>query len=88
MRRCVGCMESKPKRALIRIIKSEDGVEVDPTGKANGRGVYLCRERDCFNLAKKKRAISRGLDVALSEEQLARLLEKLEEVFYCEHKDT
>jgi predicted RNA-binding protein YlxR (DUF448 family) len=81
-------MESKPKRALLRIIKSESGVEFDPTGKANGRGIYLCRERDCFNLAKKKRGISRGLDVVLSEEQLARLLETLEEVFCCEQKDT
>jgi len=85
MRRCVGCMESKPKRALIRIVKSDNGVMIDPTGKANGRGVYLCRYRECYNLAKKKRAISRGLDVALTEQQLTGLLGELEEVFDSEH---
>ena len=88
MRRCVGCMESKPKCFLIRIVKSRDGVAFDPTGKANGRGVYLCKNRECFNLAKKKRAISRGLDVALTEEQLTGLLGELEEVLCCEHKNT
>ena len=85
MRRCVGCMESKPKRSLIRIVKTRDGAEFDPTGKANGRGVYLCKKVDCFNLARKKRAINRGLDVSLNEELLNRLLETLEEVFDCEH---
>ncbi|GHU49256.1 hypothetical protein FACS1894127_2050 [Clostridia bacterium] len=88
MRRCVGCMESKPKRELIRITRAGEDVKPDPTGKANGRGVYLCKNEACFKLARKKRALSRGLDVALSEEQLNQLFSELEEVFDCEHKDT
>jgi len=88
MRRCVGCMESKPKCTLMRIVKSNDGVAYDSTGKLNGRGVYVCKKRECFYLAKKKRAISRGLDAVLTEEQLMGLLGELEEVFCCEYKDT
>ena len=53
MRRCVGCMESKPKGSLIRIACYEDNITVDPTGKAKGRGVYLCPDRECMEKAKK-----------------------------------
>jgi predicted RNA-binding protein YlxR (DUF448 family) len=61
MRRCVGCMESKPKQKLLRIACIDGEVRPDPTGKANGRGVYLCRDMACFEKARKKKAISRGL---------------------------
>jgi predicted RNA-binding protein YlxR (DUF448 family) len=81
-------MESKPKKELLRLTRSEDGVRRDPTGKANGRGVYLCKDADCFKKAKKRRAISRGLEIELSEEQLGRLFAELEEVFVSEHKDS
>jgi predicted RNA-binding protein YlxR (DUF448 family) len=78
-------MESKPKRELIRITASEDGVKPDPGGKANGRGIYLCKNAGCFAKARKKRAVSRGLDVNLTEAQLDRLFQDLEEVFDIEH---
>lgn len=68
MRRCIGCMESIPKKELIRFVAKEGHVELDPTGKANGRGVYLCQKEDCFNKAMKKKAISRGLDIGIIEE--------------------
>ena len=42
MRRCVGCMESKPKKDLVRIAFYEGQINIDPVGKAKGRGVYLC----------------------------------------------
>ena len=78
MRRCVGCMESKPKQQLIRIVaKEEGGVRIDRTGKANGRGVYLCPGTECFALAKKKKAIQRGLEVEVTEQQLDELREEL-----------
>lgn len=55
-RTCVGCGEESPKRELIRIIRTPEGeVRYDPTGKANGRGAYLCRRSDCVALAKKKK---------------------------------
>ena len=56
MRRCVGCMESKPKNELIRIAGYENTVTLDLTGKAKGRGVYLCPGTKCLEKAKKKRA--------------------------------
>jgi len=63
MRRCVGCMESKPKGELLRIVSADGKPALDPTGKANGRGVYLCRSAGCFDSAKKRKAIPRGLGV-------------------------
>ncbi|MBR0596761.1 RNase P modulator RnpM [Sinanaerobacter chloroacetimidivorans] len=79
MRRCVGCMESKPKRELIRIVATEDGPKVDLTGKANGRGVYLCPDTECFIKARKKKAISRNLEIDITEEKLDELFKELKE---------
>jgi hypothetical protein len=59
-RTCVGCREVLPKRALIRIVKSPEGVKVDVTGKAHGRGAYLHEERSCW-----EKGIRGALDHAL-----------------------
>jgi uncharacterized protein len=59
-RTCVGCREVLPKRSLIRIVKSPEGVQVDLTGKAHGRGAYLHDERSCW-----ESGIKGGLDHAL-----------------------
>ena len=79
MRRCVGCMESKPKRELIRIVASDEGPKVDLTGKANGRGIYLCPDTECFTKARKKKAIGRGLEIEIKEQDLDNLFKELEE---------
>jgi len=51
-RTCVACRQTRPKRELIRIVRTPDGIiRVDETGKANGRGVYLCRNRTCWDKA-------------------------------------
>ena len=77
-RRCVGCMESKEKKELIRIAGTPDsGVHPDPTGKAPGRGIYLCPNPECFEKARKKKAIGRGLKMNLSEEQIDKLFQEL-----------
>lgn len=81
MRRCIGCMESKPKRELIRIVadKSDnDKVILDATGKSQGRGAYLCPSKECFNTARKRKAITRSLEVQASEEQLDMLAQEFE----------
>ncbi len=79
MRRCAGCMQSKQKRELIRIVGSKDGaVSLDATGKAQGRGVYLCPDSQCFRLARKKNAISRSLGMKIPEETLDEIFEELE----------
>lgn len=78
MRRCVGCMESKPKKELIRIAGFEGEITLDLTGKAKGRGVYLCPDTECLEKAKKKRALGRSLKMDITQEQLDRLFEELE----------
>ncbi len=71
MRRCIGCMESKPKRELIRVVASPEGtVHLDPTGKANGRGAYLCPNTECVAKAYKKNAFARSLHINVNEEDL------------------
>jgi len=70
-------MESKQKRELIRIVASEAGPRIDSTGKANGRGVYLCPNPDCFTKARKKKAIGRGLKIEVGEQELDNLFKEL-----------
>lgn len=79
LRKCAGCMESKPKSELIRIAGYEGEVSIDDTGKAKGRGVYLCPDRNCLKEAQKKKAIGRSLHMNLSHLQLQKLFEELEE---------
>lgn len=78
MRRCIGCMESRPKQELLRLVLTPEGnVMLDTTGKANGRGAYLCPKSECFTVARKKKAIGRALGGELSPEQLDTLFEEL-----------
>lgn len=79
MRRCVGCMESKEKNQLIRVAGYEGQVTIDPTGKAKGRGVYLCPDPQCFEKAQKKKAIGRNLEMELTGEQVTKLFEDLKQ---------
>ena len=56
MRRCVGCREMKEKRELLRIVRNNEGeIFVDPTGKKNGRGAYICKDKTCYEQAVKTR---------------------------------
>lgn len=77
MRRCIGCMESKPKNELVRIACYEGKLTVDTTGRAPGRGVYLCKDPKCVALAKKKKAFQRSLRAELSGEEIDRVCEEL-----------
>ena len=78
MRRCAGCMQSKPKKELIRIVGTKEGnVMLDITGKAQGRGVYLCPDSSCFRIARKKQAISRKLEMSIPPETLDAIFEEL-----------
>ena len=63
LRTCVGCKEVKPKKELIRVVKQSDGkIMLDFTGKANGRGAYLCPNADCLAQAIKTRRLSREFE--------------------------
>jgi predicted RNA-binding protein YlxR (DUF448 family) len=68
-RTCVACRTERQKREFVRIVRSVDGVvTLDPTGKANGRGAYLCADGSCWSVALKKKAIERALSVPLPAE--------------------
>lgn len=77
MRRCIGCMESKDKNELIRIAWYEGKLTVDPTGKAKGRGVYLCKNSECMEKAMKKNAIARSLQVEVGKDEMDRIFQEL-----------
>lgn len=59
MRTCIACRAVKPKRELIRIVKSENGISLDKTGKKNGRGAYICADAGCFEKLKKHKLLNR-----------------------------
>jgi len=66
VRTCVGCRQVLPKRALIRVVRTPEGVKVDPTGKAAGRGAYLHDRRSCWE-AGLRGALARALRTELSD---------------------
>ena len=79
MRMCVGCREMKPKRELIRVVRSPEGaVSMDPVGKKPGRGAYVCRSAECLKRAIKQRQLERQLEVQLTEEVAAALQQAME----------
>lgn len=66
LRKCAGCGSMKEKAELVRVVKDETGlVRIDETGRANGRGVYLCRDRECLKKAEKSRALERSLKCSI-----------------------
>ena len=81
MRRCVGCMESKEKQYLVRIAGYENEVKLDLTGRANGRGAYLCKDsKACLEKAYKRRALERSLRMQVTEEQKEAISAALKEL--------
>ncbi|MBD5096244.1 MAG: YlxR family protein [Lachnospiraceae bacterium] len=68
-RQCLGCRQMKPKNELVRIIRTPlDEIRLDVTGKMNGRGAYICREKACFDKAVKSKAVDRALKMDVPEE--------------------
>lgn len=69
MRMCVGCREMKPKKELLRVVRSPEGlVSLDPTGKKPGRGAYCCYNAECLRRALRQGQLDRQLEVRLGEE--------------------
>lgn len=79
MRKCVGCMESKPKSSMLRIAYYEGEISLDLTGKAKGRGVYICPDSSCIEKARKKNALRRSFEADISKECMDRVFEELME---------
>ena len=69
MKMCLGCGEMKPKRELIRVVKSKEGdISLDLTGKKSGRGAYICKSVECFEKARKARKFERSFSCMISED--------------------
>lgn len=69
MRMCLGCNEMKPKRELIRVVKSQDGeISLDLTGRKSGRGAYICRNIECLKNARKARRFEKSFSCRISDE--------------------
>ena len=69
MRQCLGCREMKPKRELIRAVRSPQGeISLDFKGKAPGRGAYVCPNRDCLKKAIRSKALERAFSAAIPQE--------------------
>ena len=76
LRMCCVCRESKDKKELLRIVKNKDGeIFIDPTGKANGRGAYICKDGNCADEAEKRKALERSFKVAVNKELFSLLKE-------------
>ena len=79
MRTCIGCNIAKPKKELIRIVKSSDGeVSIDFTGKKNGRGAYVCRDISCLETAIKTKRLSRVFEMPIENEVYEKLKIEIE----------
>lgn len=79
MRRCIGCMASKPKKECLRICRTPEGeLKVDVTGKLNGRGAYICRDAACFEKMVKGRKLNKEFEMQIPDSVYADLKEQLE----------
>lgn len=68
-RTCMGCNAKKDKKDLIRVVKNKEGIiSIDKTGKANGRGAYICNNIECLEKAIKSKRLERVLETKISEE--------------------
>ena len=78
VRQCLGCREHRPKRELVRVVRTPQGdILLDRSGKVSGRGAYLCTRPECFKRAKKTKALDRALDVSVPEQLYDRLAAEL-----------
>ncbi len=82
-RMCLSCREKSDKKKLVRIVKNKEGeIFVDLTGKANGRGAYVCNDIECFAKVKKQRLLNKAFKCQVSDEIYAKLEEEI-----CNKKD-
>lgn len=80
-RKCIGCNESKPKKELIRIVRTPEGeMLLDSTGRANGRGAYICNNIDCLQKAIKTKGLNRAFKMNVDTDVLLKLSEEMAEL--------
>lgn len=80
MRQCVGCNEMKNKKEMMRVLRISDGsVELDTTGKKNGRGAYLCMTKECLMKARKNKGLERSFKMKIPDELYENMEREFEE---------
>jgi predicted RNA-binding protein YlxR (DUF448 family) len=85
LRTCVQCQQVRPKRELIRLVRSPQGeIQVDEKGKAAGRGAYLCRNKACWDCALAHDRLDHAFRTKLSHEDKARLTQYSQQLPYAE----
>ena len=78
MRRCTGCGEQKPKKELVRVVKTPDGeILLDLTGKMSGRGAYICNNAECLKKARKSKRIDRTFEMTIPDEVYKQMEEEI-----------
>ena len=78
-RQCMGCRERRPKKEMIRVVRTPEGnVNLDFGGKMNGRGAYICPKAECLKKAQRAKALERSLEVTIPEEVYERLTKEIE----------
>ncbi len=78
LRKCIGCGEMKPKKELIRVVKSPEGeISIDLTGKKSGRGAYICHSKDCLIKAQKSKRLEKSFSTQISQEIYDAMLSEL-----------
>ena len=78
-RQCMGCRERKPKRDMIRVVRTPEGaVSLDFGGKMNGRGAYICPNAECLKKVQKSKALERSLEIPIPDEVFDRLAKEME----------
>ncbi|MDE6402108.1 MAG: YlxR family protein [Clostridiales bacterium] len=88
LRSCIVCRQQKEKSDLLRVVRAPDGtVVIDLTGKASGRGAYVCKSGDCMHIAVKKRALNRAYKQPLSDEVYEELEKAYENVYAGEQRE-
>jgi uncharacterized protein len=80
-RTCVVCRETSAKRTLTRIVRTADaGIQVDPTGKLNGRGAYLCSQLSCWQQATESDVLAKALRTTITDADRNRLREAVSQI--------
>jgi predicted RNA-binding protein YlxR (DUF448 family) len=80
LRMCTGCGEMKPKKELVRVVRSPEGeISLDMTGRKPGRGAYVCRSIECLRQARKARRFEKAFSCQIPEEVYDRMEKEMEQ---------
>ena len=81
MRKCLGCQTSKPKKELVRIVRTPEGkICVDVSGKLNGRGAYICPDTECLKNAIKARKLETSFETQIDKDVIDTLIAEITEI--------